>query len=97
MASYLELKAQAEKLLQQAEDLRQQEVAEVIKEIKAKMAEYGITTADLGASSKKAASKASPVVKYRGPNGEEWSGRGRSPVWMKEALEQGKSKEDFAV
>lgn len=97
MATYLELKAQAEKLLQQAEDLRQQEIADVIKEIKAKMAEYGITAADLGSSSKKSTSKASPAVKYRGPNGETWSGRGRSPVWLKEALEQGKSKEDFAV
>jgi len=96
MANYLELKAQAEKLLQQAEELRKHEVAEVIKDIKNKMAEYGISIADLE-SSKKTYTKAASVVKYRGPNGEEWSGRGRSPAWIKEALEQGKSKEDFAV
>lgn len=97
MATYLELKAQAESLLQQAETLRQQEIAEVISDIKAKMAEYGITAADLGASSKKAAPKSTVAIKYRGPNGEEWTGRGRTPVWMKEALDQGKSKEDFTV
>lgn len=99
MATYLELKAKAEKLLQEAEELRQKEVAEVINEIKQKMAEYGITTADLGASKKGGVKKSagSAPVKYRGPNGEEWSGRGRSPQWLANAIEGGKKKEDFAV
>ena len=97
MSTYLELKAQAEKLMQQAEELRHQEIAEVIRDIKAKMAEYGITAADLGGSGKKSSFKAPVAVKYRGPNGEEWSGRGRAPAWMKAALDQGRSKEDFAV
>lgn len=36
--------------------------------------------------------------KYRDPQtGQTWSGRGRSPVWMRQALEAGKSKEDFAI
>jgi DNA-binding protein H-NS len=35
--------------------------------------------------------------KYRGPNGEEWSGRGPSPRWMKPFLEKGKTKEDFLI
>ena len=96
MTTYRELKAQAEKLMQQAEELRHQEIAEVIRDIKAKMAEYGITVADLGSAGKKSAGKPA-AVKFRGPNGEEWSGRGRAPAWMKEALEQGKSKEDFAL
>jgi len=107
MATYLELKAQAEKLLLQAEELRQREVAEVIADIKSKMEEYGITGADLGitgsvkdSGKKGGAAKKSvgPVaVKYRGPNGEEWSGRGRSPQWLTRALEEGKTKEDFAI
>lgn len=99
MATYLELKAKAEKLLQEAEELRQKEMAEVINEIKQKMAEYGITTADLGASKKGGVKKSagSAPVKYRGPNGEEWSGRGRSPQWLANAIEGGKKKEDFAV
>ncbi|KCB47951.1 H-NS histone family protein [Bordetella hinzii] len=99
MATYLELKAKAEKLLQEAEELRQKEMAEVINEIKQKMAEYGISTADLGASKKGGVKKSagSAPVKYRGPNGEEWSGRGRSPQWLANAIEGGKKKEDFAV
>ena len=35
--------------------------------------------------------------KYRGPNGEEWSGRGPSPAWMKPFLAKGKTKADFLI
>ncbi|NLC36998.1 MAG: H-NS histone family protein, partial [Alcaligenaceae bacterium] len=40
MATYLELKAQAEALMQQAEQVRKNEIAEIVAEIKAKMAQY---------------------------------------------------------
>jgi DNA-binding protein H-NS len=36
-------------------------------------------------------------AKYRGPNGEEWSGRGPSPRWMKPLLVKGKTKQDFLI
>jgi DNA-binding protein H-NS len=36
-------------------------------------------------------------AKYRGPKGEEWSGRGPSPRWMKPFLAKGKSKADFLI
>lgn len=35
--------------------------------------------------------------KYRGPNGELWSGRGQPPNWMKPYLSSGKSKSDFLI
>jgi len=35
--------------------------------------------------------------KYVGPDGQPWAGRGRVPVWMKKAIEEGKSPEDFRV
>ncbi|KAB7649399.1 H-NS family nucleoid-associated regulatory protein [Sutterella seckii] len=40
-----------------------------------------------------------PVApKYRNPeSGETWSGRGRTPVWMTQAIEQGSKKEDFLI
>lgn len=39
-----------------------------------------------------------PVApKYRGPNGETWSGRGLVPRWLSTLLAQGRSKEDFAI
>jgi DNA-binding protein H-NS len=37
-----------------------------------------------------------PKLRYRGPNGEAWSGRGRRPAWLNEAIASGKSKDDFA-
>jgi DNA-binding protein H-NS len=47
----------------------------------------------------KAAKKsANPVAaKYRGPNGETWSGRGLTPKWMAALIAQGQTKESFAV
>lgn len=103
MATYLELKEQAEKLLAEAEKLREQEIADAIADIKRKMELYGLTAADLGLSKgigpgsfRPKAPKA--AVKYRGPNGETWSGgRGRKPQWVTEALQQGRSLEEFAV
>lgn len=103
MATYLELKAQAEALMQQAEEARKKEIAEVVADIKTKMQEYGITASDLGiaVSGKRASKKVGPstpaVVRYKNDKGETWSGMGRQPQWIKDAIEEGKSKEDFAV
>ena len=37
------------------------------------------------------------AVKFRGPDDATWTGRGRMPRWLTEAIERGQSKEDFAV
>jgi DNA-binding protein H-NS len=42
-------------------------------------------------------SKGKQPAKYRGPNGEEWSGRGPAPRWMKPLLTKGKTKADFLI
>lgn len=34
---------------------------------------------------------------YIGPNGEKWSGRGKTPRWLREAEESGASRESFRV
>jgi DNA-binding protein H-NS len=100
MATYLELKEQAEKLLAQAEELRRRETQEAIADIRQKMQAYGITPQDLGFASaparRAAARKDSKAPRYRGPNGETYAGgRGPKPKWLKEALAQGKRLEDF--
>jgi DNA-binding protein H-NS len=98
--TYLDLKAEAEELLRQAAELREKEVEAVIEDIKEKIRSYGITAHDLGFTPAKigrTARKTYVRVKYRGPNGEEWSGRGLTPKWLKEAVANGKSKEDFTV
>lgn len=46
----------------------------------------------------KAAAGRKVAPKYRDPvSGATWTGRGRSPKWVTEALAQGKSKESFAI
>jgi DNA-binding protein H-NS len=37
------------------------------------------------------------AAKFRGPNGESWSGRGLTPKWLSALVAQGRSKSDFAV
>ena len=36
-------------------------------------------------------------VKFRGPNGETWSGRGRLPNWLHAIEAEGKSRDEYAV
>lgn len=36
-------------------------------------------------------------VKYIGPRGERWTGRGRTPRWLVEYESQGRSRKDFLV
>lgn len=97
MASYKELKAKAEDLMRQAEAARKAETANVIAEIKAKMAEYGITLADLGGA-KTTKTRKAVAAKYRNPaNNDTWSGRGRVPKWLVALEGVGRKREEFAV
>jgi DNA-binding protein H-NS len=40
---------------------------------------------------------AAVAAKFRGPNGETWSGRGLTPRWLSSLLAQGRSKDEFAI
>jgi len=98
MATYQELKAQAEALLKQAEVARRAEIASVVAEIQARMKEFGITLEDLKSGSKKAKARTAVAAKYRNPaTGESWSGRGRTPKWLANELAKGRSKEAFLI
>lgn len=98
MATYKELKAQAEALLQQAETARRAEIAAVVAEIQARMKEHGITLADLKGGAKKTKSRAAVAPKYRNPaTGDSWSGRGRAPKWLAEEMARGRAKDEFLI
>ncbi len=62
-------------------------------------AKSGRPTKEKVAKAPKAARKSSQPVaaKFRGPNGETWSGRGLTPKWLASLVAQGQSKESFAV
>ncbi|TES62187.1 H-NS histone family protein [Burkholderia cepacia] len=89
--SYSQVKAQIAELEQEAETLRQQEVEAVLADIRAKVAEYGLTEQDVfgrkrGAAAKTRRPKADAAPKYRDPKtGATWTGRGRAPAWIVEA------------
>lgn len=90
MTTYYELKSQADALMAKAEQIRKEERAWAISEIRAKMAELGLTVEDLGSSRKPAASRSKLPAKYKGPNGELWAGGpGRKPEWAKAAIAAG--------
>jgi DNA-binding protein H-NS len=97
MSSYTELLKQIETLQKQAEEIRSTERAEAIMEIREKIADYGLTAAQLGfkASGPLAGKKA--AIRFRDHSGNVWSGRGHRPRWLKAELEQGKKLEDFLV
>ena len=88
MSSYKELLAQREKLEKQIEEAKSREYAEVLNEIKQKMADYGISLSELGGGraskgAKAAKPRAGVAPKYRDPeSGSTWSGRGKPPRWI---------------
>ena len=112
-ATYLEVKAKAEELLKHAEKLRVTEVEAVIADIRARMAEYGITMNDLQpvtrrrrkassapAAGKKAAApkRTAGKPKYRNPEtNATWTGWGKPPNWIKEADTAGQSRDGFLI
>ncbi len=93
MSTYKELLSQIEQLKAEAENARQAEKAGGIAEIKARMAELGITVEDLSGGKRvmrrRVAAAPSGLVKFRNPEtGQTWSGKGRSPGWIKDAADK---------
>ena len=101
MASLQELIAEKQALEKKIIEVQREERASAISRIKALMAEYGLTSADLqtraaAAPRTKATGKVAP--KYRNAaTGETWSGRGLQPKWLKAALASGRKLGDFKL
>ena len=89
MASYEELKAQADQLLKQAEEARKAENREIIADLKAIIREKGITAEQLGFAPAGKGSRKTAPAKYRDPvSGATWAGRGRTPKWINGSREE---------
>lgn len=103
MTAFNELLARKAELDRQIDSLGREQRAPVISEIKALMADHGLTLADLAgkalASARRSAVQGSKVeAKYRDPDsGATWGGRGPRPKWVKAAIEGGKTLEDLAA
>lgn len=102
---YNELLKQRDELdAQISEQLRVESVA-AIDTVRRLIAEYALTAADCGFSEfakpkttvTQIKRRGPAPVKYRGPNGEVWSGRGRRPSWLGVLMEEGHLREEYLV
>ena len=95
MPSYKELVKQRESLDQQIQQARREELAGADSQVRALVAEFGLTAQDVFPSGRaRSASSGSKVApKYRNPaTGQTWTGRGKPPRWI-----QGQDREKFAI
>ncbi|MBN8925659.1 MAG: H-NS histone family protein [Rhodospirillales bacterium] len=96
-------------LIQNAEKKRQEKLEaakrDLIEEFQSKASKLGIPLSVLLADSgvqrlenkPKKGGSGKLSAKYRGPNGEEWSGRGRLPNWLSELESAGRKREEYSV
>ncbi len=70
-----------------------------LKQAKSSKRGAGKRTTVKKSTAKRSSSRAGTVVapKYRGPNGEVWSGRGLMPRWLSTLVAQGQAKESFLI
>ena len=80
-----------------------------IEEVTARAKSLGVSITDLfgksapkpikkAAPKKRAGVRASPPIKFKGPNPDDtWTGRGRRPRWLVALEAKGKDREDYAV
>lgn len=104
--TYSQLQKQIDALQRQAEKLRDTEVKGVVERIKVAIAQYNLTAAQLGfgkaaynagKASKGRKATLSQSAKYSDGNGNVWSGRGPRPHWLRDALDAGKTLQEFAT
>lgn len=104
--TYKQIQKQIKTLQRQAEKLRAQDSDGVIARIKVAIAHYGLTAEQLGfgatangVKAKEKAGKAAPTrsAKYSDGQGNSWSGMGKRPYWLRDALAAGRTLEEFAT
>ena len=95
MATYHELVAQKAAIDAQIEEARKTEVSAAVVEVKRLVGEYGLSAADCGFGAQAKKTKYRVPVKYRGPNGESWTGRGKTPAWILAHESAGRTRESL--
>ena len=94
-----ELKAHQKEVEAAVRDFAKKNRAEALKAAREAVKPYGVTLEEVmgGKAAKATGTKGAP--KYAHPENPEmtWTGRGRQPNWVKEALASGKALEDMAI
>ena len=103
MDNLTEIESQIALLQKQAKEIKAKNFDQTVQDILDKMSAYEIRVKDLELAQRRAnkvpgSTTVKPAaIKYRGPNGEAWSGRGLMPRWLTALEAQGKTKDQFAV
>lgn len=99
MSSYQELLAQRAELDRQIAAARRAEKSDAIAAVKKLVADHGLSAEDCGfkAGAARGRAKTTVAAVFRGPNGETWSGRGRTPKWLAALEAQGQSRDRFRI
>lgn len=101
--SLSQIQSQIQKLQKEADSIR----ATVIARIRKEMAQHGLTAEDLFAEVRstfvgngrrtKGQAAATKAPKYADGTGNTWGGMGKRPGWIREALDTGRTLEEFLV
>lgn len=102
LPSLLAQKAELDKQIAKA---KAEEKAAVLAQMRSAMEQYGITPEDLFTPAKRGRKPGSPnsgerkpvAPKYRNEAGETWTGRGKQPKFIAEALASGLTLEDLLI
>lgn len=99
--------AQIEKLQKEADQLRRREKSGALAQIQALIAEHGLTAEEIfpperrrtaRQATKPAAKKSgASKVRFKGPNGETWTGHGKRPGWYLALVAAGTPPKDLAA
>ncbi|SDI99155.1 H-NS family nucleoid-associated regulatory protein [Lutimaribacter saemankumensis] len=91
-----ELKSLQKQVSRAIESYKERQRQKALAELEVKAQEMGFTLNDLLGGKK---SKKSGIPKYRHPDDPTvtWTGKGRRPDWVKEALSKGKSLDDLLI
>jgi DNA-binding protein H-NS len=97
-------------IIKMAEKRRQEKIDEerslLLKEFKDKAAALGLSLRDLlsledfperKSGHQRNNSNGRAAIKFRGPNGEQWAGRGRTPSWLVALEAEGHDRSEYAV
>ena len=113
MNELVKLRQQIADMEKQAAELQRKSRPAVLAQLREQMAAYGITAEELSRPAPKARPKAAPAkpaspvkgkkpvvsspAKYRGPEGQQWTGRGTAPKWLNDLVAAGNTREDFLI
>lgn len=96
--TFAQLQKQIADLEAQAQRLKSSEVPRVIEQVRELVATYGLTAEDVFGPGKKRSREprsSGSRAKYADANGNTWVGMGKRPQWIRDALADGRSLEEF--